>query len=129
MRLGYRHLNIIGSVLLLTALVLIFVSGTTTIVPLVLLVASLIISVTLALHRKQLQEETMPDERTRKIGSTALSYAWWTGICGIILLFWADALGIWRPDTQTALGVSILLLFGSAVIFLVYLSSKGDTGG
>ncbi len=129
MRLGYRHLNIIGSVLLLTALILIFVQGTTSIVPLALLVASLIILVTLVLKRKQLEEETMPDERTRKIGSTALSYAWWTGICGIILVFWADALGIWRPDTQTALGVSILLLFGSAVIFLVYLSSKGDTGG
>jgi 1,4-dihydroxy-2-naphthoate octaprenyltransferase len=129
MRLGYRHLNTIGSVLLLTALVLIFVRGTTTIVPLVLLVASLIIFVILILHRKQLREETLPDERTRKIGSTALSYAWWTGICGIILLFWADALGLWRPDTQTALGVSILLMFGSAVIFLVYLSSKGDTDG
>jgi hypothetical protein len=70
----------------------------------------------------------MSDERTRKIGAQALSYSWWIGISGIILLFWAEGLGIWRPDTLSALGISLLLLFGSAVIFLVYLSGKGVPG-
>jgi hypothetical protein len=119
-------MNVISSVLLLTALVLIFVYGNTTPIPLILLVVSLACSIHLILHQKELEEEIRPDERTRQIGAYALSYAWWIGISGIILLFWSDGLGIWRPDTQTALGISLLLLFIPATLFLVYLSHKSD---
>ncbi len=90
---GYRHMNVISSVLLLTALVLIFVYGNTTPIPLILLVVSLACSILLILHRKEWEEEIRPDERTRKIGAYALSYAWWIGISGIILLFWSDSWG------------------------------------
>ena len=127
MILGYCHMNVISSVLLLTALVLIFVYEYTTPIPLILLVVSLACSIRLILHRKELEEEIRPDERTRKIGAYALSYAWWIGICGIILLFWSDSLGNWRPDTQTALGISLLLLFIPATLFLVYLPRKSDS--
>ncbi|MCK9591193.1 MAG: hypothetical protein M0Q91_04175 [Methanoregula sp.] len=127
MILGYRHMNVISSVLLLTALVLIFVYGNTTPIPLILLVVSLACSIRLILHQKEWEEEIRPDERTTKIGADALSYAWWIGISGIILLFWSDGLGIWRPDTQTALGISLLLLFIPATLFLVYLSRKSDS--
>lgn len=123
---GYRHLNVVGAVLMVTALVIIFVYKITSVVPLILLIASLIISIILVIQRKHLEEETRPDERTEKIGTKALSYAWWFGIVGVIILFWADVLGIWRPGTQTALGISFFLLFGSAVFFLMYLSKKGD---
>jgi hypothetical protein len=126
MILGYRHMNIISSVLLLTAFVLIFVYGYMTPIPLILLVVSLACSIRLILHRKEWEEEIRPDERTRKFGASALSYAWWIGIIGIILLFWSDSLGIWRTDTQTALGISLLLLFIPATLFLVYLSRKSD---
>jgi hypothetical protein len=120
-------MNVISSVLLLTALVLIFVYGNTTPIPLILLVVSLACSIRLILHQKEWEEEIRPDERTTKIGADALSYAWWIGISGIILLFWSDGLGIWRPDTQTALGISLLLLFIPATLFLVYLSRKSDS--
>jgi hypothetical protein len=126
MIMGYRHINVISSVLLLTALVLIFGYGNTTPIPLVLLVVSLVCSILLILHKKEWDEEIRPDERTRKIGAYALSNAWWIGTSGIILLFWSDGLGIWRPDTQTALGISLLLLFIPAILFLVYQSHKSD---
>ena len=119
-------MNVISSVLLLTALVLIFVCGNTTLLPLILLVVSLACSILLILYHKEWEEEIRPDERTQKIGAYALSYAWWIGISGIILLFWSDNLGIWRPDTQIALGICLLLLFIPATFFLIYLSRKDD---
>lgn len=127
MKIGYRHISVISSLLLLTALVLIFVSGNTTPLPLILLVVSLACSILLMLHHKEWDEEIRPDERTQKIGAYALSYAWWIGISGIILLFWSDNLGIWKPDTQIALGICLLLLFIPATFFLIYLSRKGET--
>ncbi|MEN6443253.1 MAG: hypothetical protein WC391_04485 [Methanoregula sp.] len=75
MKLGYSHLNLIGSVLMLTAFVMMYAYETKTLVPLILLVASLIISIILIVQRKQFEEEIKPDERTRKIGTSALSYA------------------------------------------------------
>lgn len=127
MRFSYSYLNIIGTVLMLTAFVLIYVYGITTIIPLILLTASLVILITLIFRRKQLEEERRSDERTKKIGRTALSYSWFVGIIGIILLFWSYGLGIWKPDTLTALGILFLLFFGTALIFLMYLSKKGDS--
>ena len=119
-------MSIISSLLLLTALVLIFVSGNTTPLPLILLVVSLACSILLILYHKEWEEEIRPDERTQKIGAYALSYAWWIGISWIILLFWSDNLGIWRPDTQLALGICLLLLFIPATFFLIYRSYNGD---
>lgn len=126
MEIGYRHMNVISSPLLLSALILIFVSGDTTPLPLILLVVSLACSILLIIYHKKWEEEIRPDERTQKSGAFALSYAWWIGISGIILLFWADNLGIWRPGTQIAIGISLLLLFIPAAIFLIYLSRKGE---
>jgi hypothetical protein len=90
MILGYRHMNVISSLLLLTALVLIFVYGYTTPIPLILLVVCLACSIHLILHRKEWEEEI-------------------------------------RPDTQTALGISLLLLFIPATLFLAYQSRKSDS--
>jgi hypothetical protein len=119
-------MSVISSLFLLSALVLIFVSGNTTPLPLILLVVSLACSILLILYQKEWEEEIRPDERTQKIGAYALSYAWWIGISGIILLFWSDTLGIWRPETQIALGICLLLLFIPATFFLIYLSRKGE---
>lgn len=70
----------------------------------------------------------MPNERTRMIAARSLSNAWWVGIVGIILLFWADVMGIWRPEALTALGLSALLLIVPAAMYLVYRSSRGEPG-
>ena len=126
MKRGYRYMNGISSLLLLTVVVLIFVYGNTIHLPLILFVVSLAGSIVLILHHKEWEEEIRPDERTQKIGASALSYAWWIGISWIILMFWSDNLGIWRPDTQLALGICLLLLFTPATLFQVYLSRKGE---
>ena len=96
--------------------------------PLVLLIASLALTITLLIRRRNPAEnEPESDERTRKNGAYGLSYSWMIGITGLVFLFWAEYFGIWRPGTLIALGISILLFLLSAVIFLVYLSRRGDT--
>jgi hypothetical protein len=64
MKIGYRHMSVISSLLLLTALVLIFVSGKTTPLLLMLLVISLACSILFILYHKEWEEEIRPDERT-----------------------------------------------------------------
>lgn len=128
MKLKNSDLNLISSVLLFVALVMIYVYGNETIVPLVLLIASLVLTITLLIRRRTpTEKEPESDERTRKNGAYGLSYSWMIGIAGLIFLFWAEYFGIWQPGTLIALGISILLFLLSAVIFLVYLSRKGDT--
>jgi len=126
MRLKNSDLNLISAMLLLIAMVMIFVYDNNTIIPLVLLVASLALIIALLVRRKRSAEEPESDERTRKNGAFGLSYSWMIGVVGIVFLFWAEYFGIWRPGTLLALGISLLLFLLSAVVFLVYLSRKGD---
>jgi len=126
MRLKNSDLNLISAMLLLIAMVMIFVYDNNTIIPLVLLVASLALIIALLVRRKRSVEEPESDERTRKNGAFGLSNSWMIGVVGIVFLFWAEYFGIWRPGTLLALGISLLLFLLSAVVFLVYLSRKGD---
>ena len=126
MRLKNSDLNLISAMLLLIAMVMIFVYDNNTIIPLVLLVASLTLTIALLVRRKLSVEEPESDERTRKNGAFGLSYSWMIGVVGIVFLFWAECFGIWRPGTLLALGISLLLFLLSAVVFLAYLSRKGD---
>ena len=126
MRLKNSDLNLISAMLLLIAMVMIFVYDNNTIIPLVLLVVSLALTIALLVRRKLSVEEPESDERTRKNGAFGLSYSWIIGVVGIVFLFWAEYFGIWRPGTLLALGISLLLFLLSAVLFLVYLSRKGD---
>ena len=126
MRLKNSDLNLISAMLLLIAMVMIFVYDNNTIIPLVLLVASLTLTIALLVRRKLSVEEPESDERTRKNGAFGLSYSWMIGVVGIVFLFWAEFFGIWRPGTLLALGISLLLFLLSAVVFLAYLSRKGD---
>jgi len=123
MRYGYNHLYLIGVVLNFVALVLIFIYDIPVIAAGLLLVASLVILGTLVLGQKQFKEENLSDERTRMIGAKALSYAWWIGSRDHHAVL-GDALEIWRPGSLTMLGISFLLLFGPAIIFVVYLSHR-----
>lgn len=57
MEIGYRHMNVISSPLLLSALILIFVSGDTTPLPLILLVVSLACSILLIIYYKKWERD------------------------------------------------------------------------
>jgi len=126
MRLRNSDLNLIGSVLLFAALVMIYVYGNDTLLPLGLIIASLALTLVLIARRRRTPEEPDSDERTRKNGAFGLSWSWLIGVCGMVVLFWADYFGIWRPGALVELGASILLFLLSAIVFLAYLSHKGD---
>jgi len=66
------------------------------------------------------------DERSKKLGAYGLSYAWLTGILFISALFWLDLMGSVRLGTQGALGLSLMVLVISAVVYQMYLFRKGD---
>jgi hypothetical protein len=78
------------------------------------------------LHHRQYREGRESDERSKKIGAYGLSYAWLTGILFISALFWLDFMGILRMGTQGALGLSVMVLAISAVLYQMYLFRKGD---
>lgn len=73
-------------------------------------------------------DDSESDERSRKIGAYGLSYAWLTGLFFMTGLFWLDYLGIGRFSTRTSLGMSVVVLAISAVVFQVILFRKGDVG-
>jgi hypothetical protein len=41
-------------------------------------------------------------------------------------LFWLDFMGLLRMGTQVALGLSVMVLAISAMLYLMYLFRKGD---
>jgi hypothetical protein len=78
------------------------------------------------LRHRQYREGPESDERSKKIGAYGLSYAWLTGILFMSALFWLDFMSILRMGTQGALGLSVMVLAVSAVLYQMYLFRKGD---
>ena len=73
------------------------------------------------LRHHQYREGPESDERSKKIGAYGLSFAWLTGILFILALYWLDFMGILRLGTQGALGLSVMVLAISAVLYQMYL--------
>ncbi len=78
------------------------------------------------LRHHQYRDGPESDERSKKIGAYGLSYAWLTGILFMSALFWLDFMGILMMGTQGALGLSVMVLAVSAVVYQMYLFRKGD---
>ena len=66
------------------------------------------------------------DERSEKIAAYGFSYAWQTGVLFITVLYWLDVMGIFRMGTQGALGLILMVLAISAVLYQMYLFRRGD---
>ena len=96
------------------------------ILPTIFIAAGAAFLVTGISRHRRYGEGPESDERSRKIGAYALSYAWLTGVIGISLLFWLDYLNIFRVNTLAAYGLSVLLLVLPAIVFQVWLFCKGD---
>jgi hypothetical protein len=77
-------------------------------------------------RHRQYGEGPESDERSKKIGAYGLSYAWLTGILFISVLFWLDLMGTLKLGTQGALGLSLLVLVISAVVYQICMFKKGD---
>ena len=77
---------------------------------------------------KQGEESIKGDERTRKIGAFALSYAWFSTLLVMVVMFWIDYLGVVSLNVQ---GVLAFLILFTIIIFGVFrwrLIRKGDVG-
>ena len=78
------------------------------------------------LRHHQYTDGPESDERSKKIGAYGLSYAWLTGILFMSALYWLDFMGILILGTQGVLGLSVMVLAGSAIFYQIYLFRKGD---
>ncbi|WP_421909595.1 hypothetical protein [Methanolacinia petrolearia] len=66
------------------------------------------------------------DERSLKIGTWAISYSWYLTFLAVIVMFWLSYLDIVKIDACAALGLLIMLMPLSTVVFQWYFSGKGD---
>ncbi|ADN37563.1 conserved hypothetical protein [Methanolacinia petrolearia DSM 11571] len=66
------------------------------------------------------------DERSLKIGTWAISYSWYLTFLAVIVMFWLSYLDIVKIDACAALGILIMLMPLSTVVFQWYFSGKGD---
>ncbi len=74
-----------------------------------------------------MQKPTM-DERTRRIGTTAMTYSWYVtliAICVLVMLYYASPFQL-RLDVGQILGTLLFVMVASMVAFITYFGSKGD---
>lgn len=117
---------VIGTLMLVSGIVTIILTTGEAIIGTILLVAGLtFLIVGITRHRKD-GDGPESDERSKRIGAYGLSYAWLTGLLFMFALFWLDYLNVVKPDTQTALVLSIVVLALSARIYQMYLFRRGD---
>lgn len=117
---------VIGTLMLVSGIITIILTTGEAIIGTILLIAGLtFLIVGITRHRKD-GDGPESDERSKRIGAYGLSYAWLTGLLFMFALFWLDYLNVVKPDTQTALVLSIVVLALSARIYQMYLFRRGD---
>jgi hypothetical protein len=117
---------VIGTLMLVSGIITIILATGEAIIGTILLIAGLtFLIVGITRHRKD-GDGPESDERSKRIGAYGLSYAWLTGLLFMFALFWLDYLNVVKPDTQTALVLSIVVLALSARIYQMYLFRRGD---
>lgn len=117
---------VIGALMLISGIVTIVMTAGEAIIGTILLVAGLAFLITGVVRHRHYGDDPESDERSKKIGTYGLSYAWLTGLFFMFVLFWLDYLGILRLGTQTALALSIVVLALSGRLYQMYLFRKGD---
>ena len=117
---------VIGTLMLVSGIVTIILTTGEAIIGTILLVAGLtFLIIGISRHRKD-GDGPESDERSKRIGAYGLSYAWLTGLLFMFAMFWLDYLNVVKPDTQTALFLSIVVLALSARIYQMYLFRRRD---
>jgi hypothetical protein len=117
---------IIGTLMIISGIASMILTAGEAIIGTILIVGGVaFLAVGITRHRND-GAEPESDERSKKIGAYGLSYAWLTGLFFMFALFWLNYFNIVKPDTQTTLVLSILVLALSARIYQVYLFRKGD---
>ena len=75
---------------------------------------------------KRPADRDIRDERSLKIGTWAISYSWYLTFLAVIVMFWLSYLDVVIIKAETALGVLIMLMPLSTVVFQWYFSKKED---
>jgi hypothetical protein len=117
---------IIGTLLLVSGLIIALFQPSGSIFGTILMAGGCAFLAVGILRHHQHGEGYESDERSKKIGAYGLSYAWLTGILFISAIYCLDIMGILRLGTQVALGLSVMVLVISAVLYQMYLFKKGD---
>jgi hypothetical protein len=79
--------------------------------------------VSLSLPFREVPEQ---DERTRKIGAWGISWSWTLTLFFMAGLFWLDNFKVVTLSAETALGISVIVMAISALLFQLYFQMKGD---
>jgi hypothetical protein len=121
----YLYRVVAGSVLLIWGIVeiLLYPSGDS-ILPTALLAAGLAFLITGVSRRRKFGEGPEQDERSRRIGAWGMSYSWYLSLAIMWFLFLLDHFGLVTFTAEAALGVALIVMTLSAVIFQVFLSRK-----
>jgi hypothetical protein len=112
--------------MVISGVVLFLLTAGEAIAGIILLCAGLAFLITGISRQRKYGEDPESDERSKKIGTYGLSYAWLTGLFFMFVLFWLDYLNVLRLTTQNALALSVVVLALSARIYQTYLFRKGD---
>ncbi|BAI60463.1 conserved hypothetical protein [Methanocella paludicola SANAE] len=68
------------------------------------------------------------DERTRKIGTIAMTYSWYAtmiAICILVMIYYASPFRV-MLDAGQIFGIILFVMVVSMVAFIVYFNAKGD---
>ena len=66
------------------------------------------------------------DERTRKMDAFALSYSWIVTMVFVGAVLWLSHEDILGISSELALGLTMIVMFGSAIVSELYVKRKGD---
>lgn len=73
-----------------------------------------------------LKGQPRSDERTRKLGAYASSWSWFAGMCVVSCLFLGEYYGIFHISTVQALGLVLVSMLITIVLFNAYYRTRGD---
>jgi hypothetical protein len=73
-------------------------------------------------------QKPMLDERTRKIGTTAMTYSWYAtfAVLCLLVIFYYESIFLLRLDAGQIFGALLLTMVVSMLAFMTYLNKKGD---
>ncbi|MDD4126613.1 MAG: hypothetical protein PHV39_02860 [Methanomicrobium sp.] len=89
-------------------------------------ISGIIMSAVCAISLKKPVDHDLRDERALKIGTWAISYSWYLAFLSVIVMFWLSYLNVVALTVNAVLGILMLLMPLSAVLFQWYFSKKGD---
>lgn len=127
MKIEYKHRVAFGLVLLLLGIALeIIEKGVYSLVTNLFILFGLILIIGSVVRHLKFRDEPEKDERTTKIGTFAMAYAWLVTMGVLALLVWLDYNNLVKMTAFQALMVIYSVSLVAAGVFGWYFKRKGD---